>query len=60
MTHDDNPLHIIADELRPILNRVRRTKEILGGGGPDCAYRANKELETVLFRLSDLVEELSK
>jgi hypothetical protein len=55
-----NPLHCIADELRPILNRVRHTKEILGEGGLDCAYLANKELETVLFRLSDLVQELSK
>jgi hypothetical protein len=55
-----NPMQPIADELRPILNRVRRTKEILGMGGLDCVYDANKELETVLFRLSDLVEELSK
>lgn len=55
-----NPLVFVADELRPVLNRVRQVKEVLGEGGADCAYKANKMLETVLFRLSDLVQELSK
>jgi hypothetical protein len=56
----ENPMQIVADELRPILNRVRRAKEILGMGDADCVYEANKQLEPVLFRLSDLVQELSK
>ena len=55
-----SPFQPIADELRPILNRVRAAKETLGMGGPDCAYKANKQLEPVLFRLSELVEELEK
>ena len=57
---DWSPFQLIADELRPILNRVRAAKETLGMGGPDCAYKANKQLEPVLFRLSELVEELEK
>lgn len=57
---DWSAFQIIADELRPILNRVRAAKETLGMGGPDCAYKANKQLEPVLFRLSELVEELEK
>jgi len=50
----------IADELRPILNRIRAAKEILGDPKPDCAYEVNKMLKPVLFRLSDLIEELEK
>lgn len=57
---DWSPFQIIADELRPILNRVRAAKETLGMGGLDCAYKANKQLEPVLFRLSELVAELEK
>lgn len=57
---NENPLQPLVDELRPILNRIRATKEILGMGGTDCVYDANKQLEVVLFRLSDLIEELSK
>lgn len=57
---NDNPLHLIADELRPLLNRIRVAKEMLGAGGLDCAYKANKQLEPVLFRLSDLIEALEK
>ena len=53
-------LGFVADELRPVLNRVRQAKEILGMGGIDCAYEANKTLEPVLFRLSDLIAELEK
>ena len=60
MNEDLSPLQVVADELRPVLNRVRAAKEILGMGGLDCAYRANKVLEPVLFRLSELVEELEK
>lgn len=65
-TKDNGPLYVIAEELRPILRRVRLAKEILGDGGlnaashADKAYHANKELETVQFRLSDLIEELEK
>lgn len=51
---------LVADELRPVLNRVRQAKEILGAGGIDCAYNANKALEPVLYRLSELVEALEK
>ena len=54
-----NPLEPIADELRPILARVRAAKETLGNGGLDCVYTANKQLETVVFRLSDLIAEMS-
>jgi hypothetical protein len=57
---EDGLMFAIVEELRPILRRVRHTKEILGEGGLDCAYRANRELETVLFRLSDLIEELKE
>lgn len=53
-------LQTIADELRPVLNRVREAKEILGMCGFDCAYEANKALEPVLFRLEELVQTLSK
>ena len=53
-------LGFVADELRPVLNRVRQAKEILGMGGVDCAYNANKVLEPVLYRLSELVETLEK
>ena len=56
----DVALSFVADELRPVLNRVRQAKEILGRGGIDCAYEANKMLEPVLFRLSDLVAELGR
>lgn len=59
-TYRTSPLQAIADELRPVLNRVRAVKEILGMGGLDCVYQANKQLEPVLFRLSDLIEELEK
>jgi hypothetical protein len=55
---DVSHLAVIAEELRPILRKVRQAKELLGRGGADCAYKANKELESVLFRLSDLVEVL--
>jgi hypothetical protein len=55
-----NPLEVIADELRPLLNRIRAAKEVLGNGGLDSAYEANKMLEPVLFRLSDLIAELEK
>lgn len=44
----------ITDEIDALLQRVRRAKEILGMGGLDCAYQANKELEVVLFRLMEL------
>lgn len=57
---NENPLQALVDELRPILNRIRAAKETLGMGGEDCVYRANKQLEPVVFRLSDLIEELSK
>ena len=57
-TYRTSPLQGIADELRPVLNRIRAAKEILGDPTPDCAYAANKMLEPVLFRLSDLIEEL--
>ena len=50
----------IADELRPILARVRAAKETLGRDGPDCAYIANKELEVVASRLRDLIKQLEK
>lgn len=53
-----NPLQPIADELRPILARVRAAKETLGNGGLDCSYTANKQLETVVFCLSDLIEQM--
>ena len=43
-------------ELDYMLAKVRHAKEILGEGGFDCAYRANKELEPVLFRLQELCE----
>lgn len=60
-TYRTSPLQVIADELRPVLNRVRAAKEILGDPTRvDCAYIANKMLEPVLFRLSELVEELEK
>ena len=52
-------MQLLADELRPILARVRATKETLGTGGLDCAYIANKQLEPVLFRLSELIEAFS-
>lgn len=54
----DVALGFVADELRPVLNRVRQAKEILGMGGIDCAYNANKVLEPVLYRLSELVQAL--
>ena len=58
---DLSPLQIIADELRPLLNRVRAAKEVLGDPTRvDCAYTANKMLEPVLFHLSNLIEELEK
>jgi hypothetical protein len=59
-TYRTSPLQAIADELRPVLNRVRAAKKILGDPKPDCAYEVNKMLEPVLFRLSDLIEELEK
>jgi len=57
---NDNPMQPLVDELRPILNRIRAAKETLGAGGPDCSYKAAKQLETVVFRLSDLIAELDK
>lgn len=67
---NDNPLadKIIArllfqplvEELRPILARVRAAKETLGRDGPDCAYEANKQLEVVASRLSDLIKGLEQ
>ncbi len=61
MNDRTSPLQVIADELRPVLNRVRAVKEVLGDPTRiDCAYIANKMLEPVLFRLSELVEELEK
>jgi len=59
-TYRTSPLQVIADELRPILNRIRAAKEILGDPKPDCAYEVNKMLEPVLSRLSELIEELEK
>lgn len=47
----------VTEELTRILERVREAKEILGMGGKDCAYLANKELEVVAFRLKELIEE---
>jgi hypothetical protein len=53
-----NDYELIADELRPILDRINQAKEILGMGGLDCAYKANKELETVQDRLCRLIDSL--
>ena len=39
------------DELKDLLKRVRYAKEILGMGGYDHAYRANKVLEVVADKL---------
>lgn len=47
----------VSEELNEILRRVRVAKEILGMGGFDCAYLANKELEVVAFRLEELIGE---
>jgi len=44
------------DELITILRRVVVAKEILGMGGKDCAYRANKELEVAAARLRELID----
>lgn len=55
-----NTNNLIADELRPLLNRIRAAKETLGIGGFDCVYKANKQLEPVLFQLSDLIDALEK
>lgn len=46
----------VFEELSEILKRVRAAKEILGMGGFDCAYLANKELEVVANRLQELAE----
>lgn len=51
---------VVADELRPILDRIRAAKETLGMGGADCAYVANKELEVAASRLRDLIKQLEK
>ena len=48
--------HLWHIELDYILAKVRHAKEILGEGGLDCAYLANKELAPVLFRLQELCE----
>jgi hypothetical protein len=53
-------MKLVADELRPILARIRATKETLGTGEMDCVYIANKQLEPVVFRLSELIEAFSK
>ena len=50
---EEDPWHIEIDYL---LQQVRYAKEILGKGEADCAYRANKVLEPVVFRLFDLYE----
>jgi hypothetical protein len=39
------------DELKDLLKRVRYAKEILGMGGYDHAYKANKVLEVVADKL---------
>jgi hypothetical protein len=49
--------HLWHIELDYMLSQVRHAKEILGRGEPDCAYRANKVLEVVAFRLKDLCDE---
>ena len=47
-------------ELERVLARVRAAKEILGVGGRDHAYRANKTLEPLMFELPALIETLSR
>ena len=44
----------MTEELDYLLARVRQAKEILGEGGSDCAYEANKVLEIVAFRIQEL------
>lgn len=44
----------MTEELDYLLARVRQAKEILGEGGIDCAYEANKVLEIVAFRIQAL------
>jgi len=44
------------DELKDLLKRVRYAKEILGMGGYDHAYQANKVLEVVANKLRYLCE----
>lgn len=48
---------LFVDELVFIRKLVREAKEILGMGGFDCVYRANKELEIVDNRLRDLIDD---
>lgn len=45
----------MTDELLTILRRIVVAKEILGMGGKDCVYRANKELEVAAARLRELI-----
>lgn len=49
---------VIADELRPLLSRVRAAQETLGMGMTDCAYKANKQLEPVSAYLQFLIGTL--
>lgn len=47
----------VADELRPMLDRVRALRELLGEQStPDCAYAINR----TVIALSDLIKELEK
>jgi len=46
--------HLWHIELDYLLQQVRHAKETLGGGGTDCAYKANKMLEPVARRLAEL------
>jgi len=50
----------LVEELRPILLRVRTAKETLSMGRVGGAYEANKQLEVVASRLSDLIKGLEQ
>lgn len=53
-----------ADDLKVtverMLVRVIMAKEILGMGGHDCVYRANKTLEPLLREMRALTEALDR
>lgn len=50
----------IKVQLERMLVRVRAAKEILGTGGHDHAYRANKTLEPLLYELRALIETFDR
>lgn len=53
-----NEKDALLEELTYLRKRVLGAKETLGMGGFDCVYLANKQLETVLFRLNDIINAI--